>query len=57
MHAQRTVHRDIKGANLLVEKNGRVKLADFGMAKQMADQVREMAETEVSLGGLRGQRF
>lgn len=39
LHAQRTVHRDVKGANLLVETTGRVKLADFGMAKQMVDQV------------------
>jgi len=28
---------DVKGANLLVETNGRVKLADFGMAKQMVE--------------------
>ena len=35
----RTVHRDIKGANLLVEKNGRIKLADFGMAKQMVEHM------------------
>ena len=40
LHAQRTVHRDVKGANLLVEKSGRIKLADFGMAKQMVEQVR-----------------
>mmetsp|Transcript_7745 Transcript_7745/g.20633 ORF Transcript_7745/g.20633 Transcript_7745/m.20633 type:complete len:601 (-) Transcript_7745:579-2381(-) len=37
LHAQRTVHRDVKGANLLVETNGRVKLTDFGMAKQMVE--------------------
>eukprot|EP00951_Prasinocladus_malaysianus_P029897 scaffold278474_cov28-Prasinocladus_malaysianus.AAC.1 len=39
LHSMRTVHRDIKGANLLVEKNGRVKLADFGMAKQMVEHM------------------
>eukprot|EP00898_Chlorokybus_atmophyticus_P006712 jgi/Chlat1/7041/Chrsp56S06667 len=38
LHASRTVHRDIKGANILVEKSGRIKLADFGMAKQFVEQ-------------------
>ncbi|KAE8729948.1 Mitogen-activated protein kinase kinase kinase YODA [Hibiscus syriacus] len=33
LHSKSTVHRDIKGANILVDPNGRVKLADFGMAK------------------------
>ncbi|KAI8477221.1 MAG: kinase-like domain-containing protein [Monoraphidium minutum] len=37
LHAQRVVHRDVKGANLLLEKDGRIKLADFGMAKQMVE--------------------
>ncbi|EPS60184.1 hypothetical protein M569_14620, partial [Genlisea aurea] len=38
LHGKNTVHRDIKGANILVDPSGRVKLADFGMAKHIAGQ-------------------
>ncbi|KAK9053136.1 hypothetical protein SSX86_029766 [Deinandra increscens subsp. villosa] len=36
LHSTNTVHRDIKGANILVEPNGCVKLADFGLAKHIS---------------------
>uniref|UniRef100_A0A0D9XQ71 mitogen-activated protein kinase kinase kinase n=1 Tax=Leersia perrieri TaxID=77586 RepID=A0A0D9XQ71_9ORYZ len=36
LHGRNTMHRDIKGANILVDPNGDIKLADFGMAKHIA---------------------
>ncbi|CAH9124616.1 unnamed protein product [Cuscuta epithymum] len=38
LHGTRTIHRDIKGANLLVDAYGVVKLADFGMSKHLSGQ-------------------
>ncbi|KAK1310296.1 Mitogen-activated protein kinase kinase kinase YODA [Acorus calamus] len=36
LHGRNHVHRDIKGANILVDPNGEIKLADFGMAKHIS---------------------
>jgi predicted Ser/Thr protein kinase len=36
-HEQGIVHRDIKPENILLDKSGRVKIADFGIAKMMGD--------------------
>ena len=36
-HTQGVVHRDVKPANIMVQPDGRVKVADFGIAKAIQD--------------------
>jgi hypothetical protein len=39
LHTHHIMHRDIKGANILVDNAGVVKLADFGASRRLADLV------------------
>lgn len=39
LHVRNTIHRDIKGANVLVDDNGVCKMTDFGTAKRISSIV------------------
>ena len=43
LHEQGVCHRDIKGANLLITKDGQVKLADFGVARKISESGEQQA--------------
>jgi tetratricopeptide (TPR) repeat protein/predicted Ser/Thr protein kinase len=47
-HAEAVVHRDLKPQNIMIDKNGRVCVMDFGVARSMAGA--GMTETGVLLG-------
>jgi len=47
-HSQRIIHRDIKPKNIMVDRAGRVKVTDFGIAKRLRDTMSKISQTSVA---------
>ncbi len=48
-HAHRVIHRDLKPQNILIDKNGILKLADFGLARAFGLPIKTMTHEVVTL--------
>jgi len=48
-HQRRVLHRDLKPQNLLIDKNGTIKIADFGLARAFGIPVRVYTHEVVTL--------